>query len=184
MEPVASNGQAAADPTDREAGNCHDIHHRKCDREQGDGSPCTLQPNAQAPTEAVVVVDSQRHVTEALTAIEYAHVGIRGDVTRGRSADASSIGYNPNPDAAIPAPQTLMRVLSGRAEFLHTWQRPRRPQQSIDRVCEFSWHTLGTTGVACQTRLDRPTALNCINNGGRGRYRTADRWCVKPELYH
>lgn len=20
--------------------------------------------------------------------------------------------------------------------------------------------------------------------GGRGRYRTADRWCVKPELYH
>jgi integrase len=22
------------------------------------------------------------------------------------------------------------------------------------------------------------------DNGGRGRYRTADRWCVKPELYH
>jgi hypothetical protein len=22
------------------------------------------------------------------------------------------------------------------------------------------------------------------NIGGRGRYRTADRWCVKPELYH
>ena len=21
-------------------------------------------------------------------------------------------------------------------------------------------------------------------HGGRGRYRTADRWCVKPELYH
>ena len=26
--------------------------------------------------------------------------------------------------------------------------------------------------------------LTCGDNGGRGRYRTADRWCVKPELYH
>jgi hypothetical protein len=23
--------------------------------------------------------------------------------------------------------------------------------------------------------------LNCINTGGRGRYRTADRWCVKGQ---
>lgn len=27
-------------------------------------------------------------------------------------------------------------------------------------------------------------ALTCGGDGGRGRYRTADRWCVKPELYH
>jgi hypothetical protein len=26
--------------------------------------------------------------------------------------------------------------------------------------------------------------LRCNKFGGRGRYRTADRWCVKPELYH
>jgi hypothetical protein len=30
----------------------------------------------------------------------------------------------------------------------------------------------------------RSVPMTCINTGGRGRYRTADRWCVKPELYH
>jgi hypothetical protein len=35
--------------------------------------------------------------------------------------------YNPNPNAAIPAPETLMRVLTGETEFHLMWQRPRRP---------------------------------------------------------
>lgn len=28
------------------------------------------------------------------------------------------------------------------------------------------------------------SGLGASRDGGRGRYRTADRWCVKPELYH
>jgi hypothetical protein len=46
------------------------------------------------------------------------------------------------------------------------------------------WHILGTTGVLkISVNLGRK-ALNWGFDGGRGRYRTADRWCVKPELYH
>ncbi|MEC4858347.1 hypothetical protein R2325_23190 [Mycobacteroides chelonae] len=36
--------------------------------------------------------------------------------------------YNPNPNAAIPAPDTLVRALTGEAEFHLMWQRPRRPE--------------------------------------------------------
>jgi hypothetical protein len=36
-------------------------------------------------------------------------------------------------------------------------------------------------GLAGQARLDRDTTLTCNNFGGRGRYRTADRWCVKGQ---
>lgn len=36
--------------------------------------------------------------------------------------------YNPNPNAAIPAPDTLMRALTGETEFHLMWQRPRRPE--------------------------------------------------------
>jgi hypothetical protein len=39
-------------------------------------------------------------------------------------------------------------------------------------------------GFIRQARLDRGMTLTCENTGGRGRYRTADRWCVKPVLYH
>jgi hypothetical protein len=39
-------------------------------------------------------------------------------------------------------------------------------------------------GFARQAQSDRGVTLTCTNIGGRGRYRTADRWCVKPELYH
>lgn len=43
------------------------------------------------------------------------------------SADASFIGYNPNPNAAVPAPETAMRVMTGQAEFHYMWQHQRRP---------------------------------------------------------
>jgi hypothetical protein len=50
------------------------------------------------------------------------------------------------------------------------------------------WDTLGTlaTSRALENRCQRAgnIGLTCANPGGRGRYRTADRWCVKPELYH
>jgi hypothetical protein len=36
--------------------------------------------------------------------------------------------YNPNPNAAIPAPETLMLALTGETEFHLMWQRPRRPE--------------------------------------------------------
>ena len=44
-----------------------------------------------------------------------------------------------------------------------------------------SWHSGGYVGVRDQTGIQ---GFTCINAGGRGRFRTADRWCVKPELYH
>jgi hypothetical protein len=36
--------------------------------------------------------------------------------------------YNPNPNAAVLAPETLMRALTGETEFHLMWQRPRRPE--------------------------------------------------------
>jgi hypothetical protein len=36
--------------------------------------------------------------------------------------------YNPNPNTAIPAPETLMRALTGETEFHLMWQRPRGPE--------------------------------------------------------
>ena len=38
------------------------------------------------------------------------------------------IDYNPNPNAAIPAPEILMRALTGETEFHLTWQRRRQPE--------------------------------------------------------
>jgi hypothetical protein len=38
------------------------------------------------------------------------------------------VDYNPNPNAEIPAPETLMRALTGETEFHVMWQRPRRPE--------------------------------------------------------
>jgi hypothetical protein len=44
------------------------------------------------------------------------------------------------------------------------------------------------TGQSSGTRHGPPSARNmpltCKDFGGRDRYRTCDRWCVKPELYH
>ena len=36
--------------------------------------------------------------------------------------------YNPNPNAAVPTPETIERAFTGEAEFHAMWQRPRRPQ--------------------------------------------------------
>jgi hypothetical protein len=38
------------------------------------------------------------------------------------------VGYAPNPNAAIPVPETMDRALKGEAEFHSMWQRPRRPE--------------------------------------------------------
>ena len=51
----------------------------------------------------------------------------------------------------------------------------------IDRVRELSWHTLGATVVAVKAKLNHDMTLTRNNTGGRGRYRTADRWCVKGQ---
>ena len=57
-------------------------------------------------------------------------------------------------------------------------------RKAIDRVCETSWHILGTTGVRECDQVEPRKPLTCKNIGGRGGSRTPDRWCVKPELYH
>ena len=38
------------------------------------------------------------------------------------------VGCNPNPNAAVAAPDTIMRALTGEAEFHAMWQRPKRPE--------------------------------------------------------
>ena len=38
------------------------------------------------------------------------------------------VGYGPNPNAAVPVPETMDRALKGEAEFHLMWQRPRRPE--------------------------------------------------------
>ena len=39
-----------------------------------------------------------------------------------------SVDYNPNPNAAISAPEILMRSLTGETEFHRMWQRPKQPE--------------------------------------------------------
>jgi hypothetical protein len=38
------------------------------------------------------------------------------------------VGYTPNPNAAVPVPETMDRVMKGETEFHLMWQRPRRPE--------------------------------------------------------
>jgi hypothetical protein len=40
------------------------------------------------------------------------------------------VGYDPNPNATVPVPETLHRVLKGEGEFHQMWQRPRRPESA------------------------------------------------------
>ncbi|MGX9789626.1 hypothetical protein [Mycobacterium sp. MMS18-G62] len=40
--------------------------------------------------------------------------------------EGSFLGYNPNPNAAVPAPDSMMRLMSGREQFHTMWRRPRR----------------------------------------------------------
>lgn len=37
------------------------------------------------------------------------------------------VGYTPNPNATVPAPEIMDRAMKGEAEFHLMWQRPRRP---------------------------------------------------------
>ncbi len=37
--------------------------------------------------------------------------------------DAYCLDYNPNPNAALPAPETLVRALTGEGEFHAMWRR-------------------------------------------------------------
>jgi hypothetical protein len=66
---------------------------------------------------------------------------------------------------------------------------PRKPTPCgvtvpLDGPLGHSWDSGHLARIAETRPSPQITALTCNNNGGRGRYRTADRWCVKPELYH
>lgn len=41
------------------------------------------------------------------------------------------IGYSPNPNAAVPAPESITRAMTGQAEFHTMWQRPRRTAENL-----------------------------------------------------
>jgi hypothetical protein len=69
----------------------------------------------------------------------------------------------------------------------------RRASHAIDRgappgvrhrVSDPAGTLLAQRGFTRQARSGLCMPLNCINTGGRGGFRTPDRWCVKPELYH
>jgi hypothetical protein len=47
-----------------------------------------------------------------------------------------------------------------------------------------SWDIGHPTSIRHRPQSPRKLAPAWGFGGGRGRYRTADRWCVKPELYH
>ena len=59
--------------------------------------------------------------------------------------------------------------------------------RSLHELCPDAG-SIGTLGICRASDTARGhreiLALNWEFYGGRGRYRTADRWCVKPELYH
>ena len=42
--------------------------------------------------------------------------------------------------------------------------------------------TVNTGREKAPTRTE--TQIGALPDGGRGGFRTPDRWCVKPELYH
>jgi hypothetical protein len=45
-----------------------------------------------------------------------------------RSQPSYFLGYTPNPNAAVPVPETMDRAMRGEAEFHLMWQRTRRPE--------------------------------------------------------
>ena len=57
------------------------------------------------------------------------------------------------------------------------------PRRQSDRIRSSVCTDIEATWLS-ETHLEGGTVRACNNFGWRGRYRTADRWCVKPELYH
>jgi hypothetical protein len=66
----------------------------------------------------------------------------------------------------------------------HALVRMTYEARSIAYLCEPPWHTVGTVAFVSHASAAADTTLTSNYIGGRGRYRTADRWCVKPVLYH
>ena len=64
--------------------------------------------------------------------------------------------------------------IKGKANIVGVFEHPTR---KADDKSLFQLHAECAQGALADAGL-------CNNFGGRGRYRTADRWCVKPELYH
>ena len=58
------------------------------------------------------------------------------------------------------------------------WSEP------LENTGAHSGDTEPPIGLATRSRTVETMPLTCINDGGRGGFRTPDRWCVKPELYH
>ena len=85
---------------------------------------------------------------------------------------------------ADPANRYLSPRSAGRTGPSSTSHRSACPGTQSTGCANPAGTLLAQWGFIRQARLDRSMTLNCENSGGRGRYRTADRWCVKPELYH
>ena len=65
-------------------------------------------------------------------------------------------------------------------EAVHATGNPGLPAIRTRGQGKSPWHILAQQGF----EVPRQSPLTRSSDGGRGRYRTADRWCVKPELYH
>ena len=115
---------------------------------------------------------------------QFLAVQVSGLQVSGLQGDRISGVLDQHPDLAVGV---VVGVAVGDARSSGTSARSvTRQQQGSNAQRIRVWSrpvelTLGTTG-------GRPLAnsvdLKWNNTGGRGRYRTADRWCVKPELYH
>lgn len=65
---------------------------------------------------------------------------------------------------------------------LREWRRATATALGKSTECANPTGTLlAQRGFGSQAQSDRRMSLNCENIGGRGRYRTADRWCVKGQ---
>jgi hypothetical protein len=70
-----------------------------------------------------------------------------------------------------------MRALTGETEFHLMWQRPRHPRR--DRCYHRAADPLAHYRQSGGFTVTAVTPFDLGNTCGRGRYRTADRWCVK-----
>ena len=98
------------------------------------------------------------------------HIKLR--TSRGGSLQADPVGLNRFRWQSSGLERVNVQEIAGEREA------PRQPS------CRWatSWQLGPITGRRGYCHVAQILGMTWINDGGRGRYRTADRWCVKPEI--
>ena len=112
-------------------------------------------------------------------------LALRVSGVQGLQGDRISGVLDQHPDLAVGA---AVGVAVGDARSSGTSARSITRQQRAVMRSESAYVHDPLNSLSAQRGSALPPAksvdLKWNNTGGRGRYRTADRWCVKPELYH